>query len=237
MSTHPGAERLQDYVDDLLCREELAELEAHLAGCRDCTAEVLGERELRRALADLPCSIMPERDLLAGINAAIDAVAESDVVLDTAPAFVPLPLRRPRHSFGDRPIRSVRYALAAAALVLIALTATITMLLTREPGTRPLARSDVSPAADPVVREVLATERSYVAAGEELEVELAAARSQLDPATVRLVDANLRVIDAALAEARAALRGQPDNAALARLLQAAHEQKLALLRRATRAGT
>lgn len=237
MSTHPGAERLQDYLDDLLCREERAELEAHLAECRDCTAEVVGQRELRRALADLPRSIMPERDLLAGINAAIDAGATGDVALDRAPDVVPLTLSRPRRSFGDRPIRSVRYALAAAALVLMALTATITMLLTREPATQPLARGEVSPAADPVVREVLATEHSYVAAGEELELALASARSQLDPATVRLVEANLRVIDAALAEARAALRGEPDNAALARLLQAAHEQKLALLRRATRAGT
>jgi hypothetical protein len=232
---HPGADRLQDYLDDLLCREDRAELEAHLAGCRDCTAEVLGERELRRALADLPRAITPERDLLAGINAAIDA-AEGDVAFARAPDVQPLRARAPRRSFGDRSISSVRFALAAAALVLIALTATITMLLTREPGTRPLARGD-APATDPVVREVLAAEQSYVAAGDELELALASARSQLDPATVRLVEANLRVIDAALAEARAALRGEPDNAALARLLQAAHEQKLALLRRATRAGT
>jgi len=240
---HPEPDRLQDYVDEVLGREERAELEAHLDTCAECTAQVAGERELRRALAALPRSIAPERDLLAGINAAIDAadpVNAPHAAIDATPLQGPRARTRPR--FAERPIGSLRLALAAAALVLIALSAALTMLLMRahEPAGLAFARSAPgvpAPVTDLVVREVLAVEASYIEASDELENALAASRPELDPATVRLVEANLRVVESALAEARAALRREPDNPSLAQLLRDAHEQKLALLRRATRAVT
>jgi anti-sigma factor RsiW len=240
---HPEPDRLQDYLDELLGREERAELEAHLDTCAECTAHVAGERELRRALAALPRSIAPERDLLAGINAAIDAadpVNAPHAAIDAA--ALPGPRARTRPRFAEQSIGSLRFALAAAALVLIALTAALTILLlrVREPAGLAVSRSAPgvpAPVTDLVVREVLAVEASYVEASDELETALAAARPELDAATVRLVEANLRVVESALAEARAALRREPDNAALAQLLRDAHEQKLALLRRATRAVT
>lgn len=227
MSRHPDPDRLQEYLADLLCREERAELEAHLAACAECTGEVVRERALSRALATLPRSIAPGRDLLAGINAAIDAG-------QTAPL-------EPHPGSGRRSIAAPRFALAAAALLLIALSALVTMLLVQPRDQRPLARGagpePAGQATNPVVREVLATEPSYAAAAAELERALAAGRGRLDPGTVRLIDANLRVVEQALAEARAALHRDPNNASVAELLQHAQEQKLALLRRATRAGT
>jgi len=245
MSAHPEAGRLQDYFDDLLCREERAELEAHLAGCRECTAEVLGARELRRGLAELPRSILPERDLLPGINAAIDT---AEARSPRSQEWVKPPRSQNRTKtpgadlrFGQRPIASLRHVLAAAALVLIAVTALVTALLVRQLDRPALARAGPpapgGSATNAVVRQVLAAEPSYRVASAELEAALAARRARLDPATVRLVEANLRVVERALAEARAALRRDPNNASLAELLRHAQEQKLALLRRATRAGT
>jgi hypothetical protein len=48
------------------------------------------------------------------------------------------------------------------------------------------------------------------------------------------VEESLRVVDDAIAEARQALARDPGNLAIADVLSANHEQKLDLLRRATR---
>lgn len=207
--THPPEDRLYDYIDDLLCREERAELESHLGACAECTAFVRRERELRRALAELPRTIAPPPELLAAINARIDSPRA-------------LPLR-------ERSLWSVRYPLAAAALVLVIATALLMRLA--QPSPTAIA---TAPATSALVREVLAAEPRYVDAAAELEAVLQDSRAQLRPETIALVESSLRVIDAALAEARSALRQDPSNASLAELLRAAHEQKLELLRRATR---
>lgn len=206
---HAPEDRLYDYIDDLLCREERAELESHLAACAECTAFVRRERELRRALAELPRTIAPPPELLEAIHARIDS-----------------PTARPLR---ERTLWSVRYPLAAAALVLVIATALVMRLAQPAPTSTVAA-----PAAAAVVREVLDAEPRYVDAAAELEAVLQASRAQLRPETIALVERSLRVIDAALAEARSALREDPSNASLAELLRAAHEQKLELLRRATR---
>ena len=48
-----------------------------------------------------------------------------------------------------------------------------------------------------------------------------------------ILERNLRVIDSALAESRAALKSDPANRSLGRLVLSAYEQKLELLKRAT----
>ena len=73
MSEHIREDRLNDYVDDLLCREERAEVERHLVGCAGCTAEVARLRNLVAGLGALPVQMAPESDLLSGIHAAIDS--------------------------------------------------------------------------------------------------------------------------------------------------------------------
>jgi anti-sigma factor RsiW len=218
---HPAEDRLQDYLDDLLCREERAELEAHLGACAECTRAIRTDRGLRRALAALPRAIQPERDLLAAINAAIDAGAAGHAAGDQ------------RGPWLQRPLRALAAPLAAAAVLLVVLTATLTLLLSRDDAT-PLPTADAG-VQDPMVRQVLAAEPSFNAAAAELEAVLESGRGLLDPGTVRLLEASLHVIDDAVAEARAALADDPNNAALAQLLHAAYEQKLALLRHATRA--
>ncbi len=48
MSNHIRADRLHDYVEDLLCREERAELEQHLFRCGECARRLIAMRERRR---------------------------------------------------------------------------------------------------------------------------------------------------------------------------------------------
>jgi hypothetical protein len=233
MSDHLREDRIHDYVDDLLCHEERAEAERHLLTCTQCQREVAALRDLLTDLHDMP-DVHPERELLTDINARIDAApmhASAGGLLPGKPVAI-----------GDRSLRSLRYPLAAAALVLIALSASLTVALFDRGNSanagRNIAGGETSAAGG---RNVLASsprnptpvDQHYGVAAAELEELLAEQRANLSPETVRLVEDNLRVIDTALAEARAALREDPGNAALSDLVRSAYEKKIDLLRHAT----
>lgn len=213
---HPREDRIRDYLDELLCREERAELEAHLAGCVQCTAHVRAERELQRSLRALPTEITAPAGMLEGIHARI--------------AAGPQPVTPGRIGLLDRTLRSARPALAAAAVVLVALSSGVTALW--------LSRSDPAvpepAAAAPASPAILAVERPYQRQAAQLRATLDAGRAVLAPETVRILEENLAVIDAALAEARAVLREDPGNRAVLALLRATHERRIDLLRQATR---
>lgn len=49
MNSHPRSDRLREYVEDLLCREERAEVEHHLVRCEACRAVV---KQLRDRVRD-----------------------------------------------------------------------------------------------------------------------------------------------------------------------------------------
>lgn len=51
MKSHPREDRLHDYVADLLCREERAEVERHLIHCEECRAAVKRLRDRVRDAA------------------------------------------------------------------------------------------------------------------------------------------------------------------------------------------
>jgi anti-sigma factor RsiW len=234
MSNHLREDRIQDYVDDLLCREERAEVERHLLDCAVCQAEVAALRDLVSDLHGVPGSIEPDRDLLAGINARIDAGAAAHTA-----AVHSVPRLR------ERTLWSLRVPLMAAAVVLIAMSAMATLLLSRSSasgvngagtaaGGPESGRSVVRAAQDnPPVAEQTSLDRRYASATRELEILLTAQEAQLAPETRRLVEENLRVIDHALAEARGALKSDPNNAALTDLMRSAYEKKIDLLRHAT----
>lgn len=217
MNEHVRDERLNDYVDDLLCREERAEIERHLTACEDCRAEVARLRNLVTDINALPVGIAPERDLLAGINARIDA---------QAPAAVPVRWRSVRH-----------WSAAAAAVLMLGGAVAIGYVLGVQEraavATAP-EQQDASPAAS--ARTVAAVDAQYADAAADLERLLAQNRATLRPETVRIIEESLGVIDQALEEARAALRDDPGNPMLEQILRANHEQKLDLLRRAAQVG-
>ncbi|NIR61794.1 MAG: hypothetical protein GWO02_21075, partial [Gammaproteobacteria bacterium] len=96
-----------DFVDGLLSARETAVVSAHLAGCPLCREEERRLRMLVTDLAALPLSIEPPRDLGPSIRTRIAAVPPTGTA------------RR----LGDRPLRSLRWPLAAAAATLVAVTA------------------------------------------------------------------------------------------------------------------
>lgn len=213
---HPAEDRMQDYIDDLLCREERLEVEEHLARCPACTARVRDERTLRQALQALPRSIEPPPHVLAGVNAVIDAATDARTI--------PMPVRTVRS-----PLPRL---LAVAALLLVALVGVLTW--SRRTASGP-ERMHATSGPVQLVRQVRAAEAQYAGAVADLERVLADPRARLTPPTRALLEQNLAVIDRALAESRAALAREPQNAALAELLHTAQRQKLELLRRAARA--
>ena len=200
---------LDAYLAGTLEATRRANLEAHLAGCESCRTLTGQMREVLASAARLPRSIRPPRDLWP----------------DIADRLASRTTQRP-----DRSIPWRRWApLAAAAVLLIAVTAVVTVRLSRR-------EVPVAISAPPGQSHVagFAADREYVLAAEDLERVLAEGRGRLAPSTVAVLERNLALIDAAIVEARAALEADPANADLRALLWGAHRQKLDLLDRATR---
>jgi anti-sigma factor RsiW len=218
--TDQWIDRLSEYLDGDLAPGERAALEAHLADCATCRTTV---DEIRRviarahALVDQPVG----RDLWPGIAALIGSAGTPVVDLAARRA-------RKRVSFSMP-------QLAAAAVLLIAVTAGGTSLVFRDgrpprpaQGAAPGSAAHAIPAGFPDKAEV-----SYDAAVSDLERALDAGRSRLSPKTIQVLEKNLTRIDAAIAEARAALKADPANAYLNAHLANTMQQKLELLRQAS----
>jgi hypothetical protein len=73
---------------------------------------------------------------------------------------------------------------------------------------------------------------AYDASVAELQQALDAGRTQLDTATVRVLETNLAIIDKAIADARSALAADPNSPYLSMHLAQTMRTKLELLRRA-----
>lgn len=196
-------EHLDAYARGTLAPAEAAALEEHLSGCPDCSALLEQLESPTPGAAALRKSIEPPTDLWPGIQARLSPFRGTRVTLPS-------------------------WTLAAAALLLIALSSVATALLLRP---RPAATLAVTPAAS-----VSPFETQYAAAATELSAELTRARARLSPATLAVIERNLAVIDSALAESRRALAGDPGNATLERLVIATWQQKMDFLRRATALG-
>jgi negative regulator of sigma E activity len=217
MTEHLG-QRLSALVDGELSGEALEGAQAHLVTCPECRAaydDLLRIRRLAGALDDRP----PERDLWPGIAAEITGEHEARVV--------PLPAWRRRIAVSIP-------QLAAAALVLVAVSASAAIFATHQRGETGLPIATVSPIP-PAIAGLASAKgvESYEAAIRDLEVTLAARRSRLDTATVRAVEQSLAVIDHAIRQAEAALAQDPNSMYLNSHLQNALDRKLEVLRRVT----
>lgn len=221
MNEHLDERQLNDFVDDLLVAPERTAVETHVEACASCRTRAAALRELQAALRTLPREIAPPASLLAAIHADIDDAANADPAVGRGAAAV----RRPWHA---RPA-----LLAAAAVVLVVVSSATTALLLRG-GADGTVTGTVDTSAAATARLVAAhpLERSYEDAITELEYEITTQGSALAPETRRVVEHNLEIIDRALTEARAALRADPSNAALADLLRSGYERKLDVLRSA-----
>ena len=218
MNCEQAFSRLDEYVDGDLDEAAFQEIELHLDGCAECRQQ---ERVLRALIAEaaaLPREILPARDLWPEVAERLRGAEGARLVA------------RPARPFWRSPM-----AMAAAASVLVALTATFWV---RGHGPRPA--TGVTPGTLQTVASVdpssdlLATEREYARATTDLMAAIESQKAALTPETRQVLDANLKTIDEALAQVRAALRKDPGNGALTHLLTSTHQKKLDALQRVVR---
>ena len=105
-------DRLQDFMDGALDTDAAREMESHIDSCHTCREEIDRLRTTLVALSELPRSIEPEHDLWPAIEYGMDQ----------------------QPGFGSRTVWSIRYVLAAAAIALIALSATVTAVIVGTSG-------------------------------------------------------------------------------------------------------
>lgn len=211
-------DRLSDYLDGELEPAERAELERHLASCGACTATLAELREVVARAASLPAR-PPASDLWAGIEPRLDPVKG---------VVTPFPPRVTRRVSFTLP------QLVAAGLALMVMSGGGVWVLQhggRATSAPPIAAIDRTP--EPRVVSTALIDPRYDEAIADLEQALDAGRGQLDPATVKIIEANLAAIDKAIDESQRALSEDPANMYLNTHLADARQRKLALLRRAT----
>ena len=207
-------DRLSEYIDDELTPAERTALEAHLVSCRECTVTLDELREVVERAGALPPR-PPAADLWTGIEPRLERFA-------TVMPFQARTVRR-RLSFTIP-------QLVAAGLALMVMSGGSVWVL--QHGGRATDLPQVA-AADPSVVPTSLTDPRYDEAIADLEQALNAGRADLDPGTIRILEANLDAIDKAIDQSRHALAADPANVYLNSHLADARQRKLALLRRAT----
>ena len=227
---HVAFETLSDFADGVLDTAERERVERHIRSCTECEERWTRLRALLGAAFSLPPELEPPAHLWGDIRHRI--VAPSD---DHARS-VPGPLAG-KPALGVRALWSTRnpWLLAAAAVVLVAVTSAVTATVLRRPVVLAVQRAEsIAPNAPVSVlpASARAIQADYAQTLSELRETLELRRAGLDPATVVKVETSLRVIDQAIAEALRALADDPSNLTLVDILSANYERKLELLRRA-----
>jgi len=208
---------IPDLLNGTLTDTQRAQYHAHVAQCADCRELAVDLAGIRDEAAALP-TFAPSRDLWSGIAARIDTPVVSIAV-------------RPHRAVGRWSTRQV----AAAAAVLVAVTAGSTWLATARPTTTP---QSIAAVAAPRARTELVSvaDETGIATYEgeigKLRNILDTRRADLDTATVAVLEKNLKLIDRAINESKAALAADPASAFLAGRLNHAYDTKLDLLRSA-----
>lgn len=210
-------DHLDKIVDGDLSSAERNAVDEHLAGCADCRSELHVLNEILRHASELPQSQEPTRDLWPEIH---------DRMRSTGGELVPMPVPA---------TRKLGYLFAAAAVVV--LTVATVILATRggidQPRSvdRGVGGEQSSTVVRTAYREV---EVDMHHLREELRATLESRRSEISPATWDVITDNLKVIDEAITNIENALQNEPENPDLNRMLLAAYQSELDLLRRVAR---
>lgn len=208
--------RLDDYVDGLLPQSERADVEAHVAACEECAAELGRLQELLAEAAALSRDRQPDRDLWPEIMSQIEELegnGETNVV--TADVEAP---SKPRNSLRWFWANVGLYA--AAAAILLALFA----------GYQTLWVTDETGSVDGVPRAAFTgAEQEYRKAKQALLEAIEERETYLDDTTVATIETNLDVIESAITEIHAAIQEDPQNRHLNEMLLAMYDQELEFL--------
>ena len=211
--TDPWIDRLSEYLDGELEAAERAALERHLASCEECASTLAELRDVVTRAAALPAR-PPASDLWAGVESRLEPPRQ------TVAVFQPRTARRVSFTLPQ---------LVAAGLALMVMSAAGTWVLQQSGSELPRLGATTNPNA--VAVPVSAADPHYDEAIADLQQALTAGRSQLDPGTIKIIEANLDAIDRAIAQSRQALAADPANVYLHSHLAEARQRKLALLRR------
>ena len=203
---HPDGLTLSDFVDGTLSARARADVDAHVAACRECSAVVDDLRRVQSAARQLP-PLEPPRDAWRHIERAVRADSAS-----------------------RRPARWPWLA-AAAAVVLMALGGTKLADVWRRPApaTESTASASEVPTAQSVEAELRQAEQHYQKAIAGLEQIANAEKGSLDPQIAATLEKNLAVVDQAISESRAALKTQPTSEPAQTSLLESFKAKIALL--------
>jgi len=218
--TDPWTDRLSERLDGSLSPEEAGLLDAHLVTCADCRA-VLADLERVVVHARALPSIAPDEDLWPGIAARVASFARAEEE--------PRPVRRRPVSFGPG-ITMSWPQLMAAGFALAVLSGGGAWFFARG------HRGPETVAQRPASTELAAASHvdpQYAAELQDLQKVLDERRSQLDPETVKTIEANLKIIDLATTQARQALAADPANPYLKDYLSNQMKRKVELLKQAT----
>ena len=235
---HIAFDVLNDLVDGRVDRQTANDIAKHLASCPNCSGQRDELATLLSSAKQLPRSVLPPDDMWADLRTALNT--RKDVVLPRAGESAASPV------IGVQPRTSRKFVamLAAAAVILIALSSGITALVLkrsavpiaiRQPGE---VRDTAAPRSPGVLTASFRqAETEYNRTIDELAQAVDTQRDRLSPETIRTVDHSLVVIDSAIAEARAALMADPNNQMLMDLLSTSYQRKLDLLRRTSELGS
>jgi Putative zinc-finger len=211
-------EFLPDYLEGTLDLGRRELVEHHLTECDRCAALVRDLMAIQRQARSLP-DLVPSRDLWQGIAEQIEAPVLS----------IPAPTVK-RRRFG-----AAWMTAAAAALVLA--TASVTYVATKHASEqRALAVAPKEPRGTVPAESLgaqyagLSAQVTYDREIERLRTIVSERRTQLDTATVSVIEKNLKVIDQAIAQSRAALAKDPASRFLNDQLNRALDMKVELLR-------
>ena len=230
MATIDWTDRLSEYLDETLTPEERRACEAWLESSAEGRTLL---QDLRRVVAKaktLPDRPVPEavwQGVAAGIRKSAVAQPAGTGVVDLTAARAARPARR-------WSLTPMQFAAAAVVVLAAGVTAGIALRgrgagperVAQAPGFRPPVTTGT--AVTPVVAS--RANESYDRAVDELQGILDRNRSNLDTATVRVLERSLAKIDAALTEAQQALANDPRNAYLIDHLTRIKRKKLDLLR-------
>ena len=213
MINHPDDQTLSDLLDDGLDPAARAGVEEHLAACDACFSRLQRLRMLVANASSLPRVMPAPAGEWQRIRARLHGAG--------APA-------------GRTPWWTQRSALLAAGLALVVASSGVTALLVGGRRDAAVQQTASTPAPAPLTPRLAALEHEYATVTRDLERQLAEHKHMLAPETVAAVERSLQTIETAIAEAREALARDPGSETLARLLVAGHDQKVELLRHATR---
>jgi anti-sigma factor RsiW len=218
-TTHLTEDERQTAADESLSAERRADVEAHLAVCDECTADVARIAEFMKRSREAHVSVAgpPLDELWSPIRARIEATK-----------VVALDATSPR--LKERPL--VWLALAAAAAVVLATTL---MIRVRPHEQQSATIAQIAPDSS-LLRAVADSTKAYEAEAQILLDRLQIQRATMRPEAVAAVERNLRTVDVAIAELKDAIARDPNNPALRQLLATSYRQKVELLKRVRNAG-